>query len=252
LVADFFLCSPWITRKNEDGSYVLHAPGFKAEGVEEPPVEITWVAHDMGLAAVALIKNYETRASEVVGQTFFLCYRTTFPKYVRVLSEGMPKIHIFFFLWDTYTYISEPPANGKDIKFSTEGQMSKAFTDMVDSVPRRSGMLIITYLFSSSIKPLLERGVSGQLLTRAWSLSASSLALSKSSRLRMPSRNSLREKIEMKDVAIVWICKSYLDFNWCILCCILLPRNNQILEHKCICGCKKNQFENREHQVYYL
>jgi hypothetical protein len=119
-------------RKSEDGSYTITAPGFKAEGVEEPPQEITWVSHDMGPAVIALIKNHETRASEILGKTFFLGYRTTFPKFARALSEGMcAKMPSCYEDSD----ILESSANGKDVRFSSaEGQAPQLWIDMASSI----------------------------------------------------------------------------------------------------------------------
>ncbi|TRM62041.1 hypothetical protein BD626DRAFT_499577 [Schizophyllum amplum] len=76
-----FLGQDW--EKTDDG-YVL--PTFMRPNA---PTVQTWIGHDMGPAVVALFKQYDTRAAEILGQTFVLgSARMTYEDFAAELSKG--------------------------------------------------------------------------------------------------------------------------------------------------------------------
>jgi len=87
------LTSPgWGPQKGADGVYTIIAQNFKAEGVAEPEQDITWVARDLGPSVLALIKNYETRGSEILGKTFrVVSMRASYQRIARALHESTGK-----------------------------------------------------------------------------------------------------------------------------------------------------------------
>ncbi|KII90698.1 hypothetical protein PLICRDRAFT_39272 [Plicaturopsis crispa FD-325 SS-3] len=74
--------------KTADGSFELPVPRYSATS----PQAITWIERDLGPSILALLKNYNTRAAEVLGQTFFaVTARSTYPAFAEILSKAFGK-----------------------------------------------------------------------------------------------------------------------------------------------------------------
>ncbi|KAL1745470.1 hypothetical protein HDZ31DRAFT_81954 [Schizophyllum fasciatum] len=75
------------TLEKSDDSYIFHA--FGGPGMA---YAVTWIEHDLGSAFVALATQYESRASEVVGQSFVVgSARPTVEDFAAELGKGLGK-----------------------------------------------------------------------------------------------------------------------------------------------------------------
>jgi uncharacterized protein YbjT (DUF2867 family) len=104
--------------KNIDGSYTISVPNFKAEEAN-PEQAFTWVSRDLGPAVLALLKNYQTLGSQILGKTFFVVgEKSTYQQLAKLLSES----------------------TGKVVRFSAEGKLDMAELDDMNQYLAQVGL----------------------------------------------------------------------------------------------------------------
>jgi len=89
--------------KTETGNYIVPIPKYGPEDHQSA----TWVAHELGQAAVALLKNYADPSKGVLGKTYpVITAKFTYPEFTAAISKAIGK---------EVTFISPPTAGAEEL-----------------------------------------------------------------------------------------------------------------------------------------